>query len=213
MLGKVARSVGWGVARCFDASRVARPSARASAGAHLLSAPHPAFGHLPRFVEKGSLAFRLDVPELRPQPFRQRLSRRGVVRGRTCGEAATSEPLRAPASKSWTFALCHPRESGGPEAAALKLDPRFRGADSLLLRILHSPIGPESRSLPRRLLGGLLAVALAGCASDSRDVLQQEADFLVKAGMSASTAQSSLASAGFNCGRSYNKTEDCIECD
>ena len=56
MLGKVARSAGWGVARCFGASRIARPSPRTFVGPYLLSAPHPAFGHLPRFAEKGKPA-------------------------------------------------------------------------------------------------------------------------------------------------------------
>jgi hypothetical protein len=49
----VARSAGWGMARCFDPSRIARTSPRTYIGADLLSTPHPAFGHLPRFAEKG----------------------------------------------------------------------------------------------------------------------------------------------------------------
>ena len=47
---------GWGVARRCDASRIARPSPRTFVGPYLLSAPHPAFGHLPRFAEKGKPA-------------------------------------------------------------------------------------------------------------------------------------------------------------
>jgi len=58
-LGKVARSAGWGVARCFKPSRIARPSARTCNVPYLLSAPHPAFGHLPRFAEKGNPGRRL----------------------------------------------------------------------------------------------------------------------------------------------------------
>ena len=42
LLGKVARSAGWGVARCFDASRIARPSLRTYIDPDLLSTPHPA---------------------------------------------------------------------------------------------------------------------------------------------------------------------------
>ncbi len=53
LLGKVARSAGWGVARSIGPSRIARPSLRNPAGPDLLSVPHPAFGHLPRFAEKG----------------------------------------------------------------------------------------------------------------------------------------------------------------
>jgi hypothetical protein len=41
-------------ARCFDVERAARPSPRTYNEPSLLSAPHPAFGHLPRFAEKGS---------------------------------------------------------------------------------------------------------------------------------------------------------------
>ncbi len=37
---------GWGMARCGDASRNARPSPRTYVVAYLLSTPHPAFGHL-----------------------------------------------------------------------------------------------------------------------------------------------------------------------
>ena len=40
-------------ARCFDPSRIARTSPRTYVEPHLHSAPHPAFGHLPRFAEKG----------------------------------------------------------------------------------------------------------------------------------------------------------------
>jgi large subunit ribosomal protein L1 len=45
---------GWGVARCRDASRIARPSARTYTEASLPSAPHPAFGH-PRVKPEGGL--------------------------------------------------------------------------------------------------------------------------------------------------------------
>src|SRR5208337_412369 len=45
-----------GVARCLNRSRVARTSPRTCCEPSLLSAPHPAFGHLPRFAEKGKLA-------------------------------------------------------------------------------------------------------------------------------------------------------------
>ena len=38
----VARSAGWGVARCFDPSRIARPSPQTFNEPYLLSAPHPA---------------------------------------------------------------------------------------------------------------------------------------------------------------------------
>ena len=48
----VARSAGWGAAR-RDRRRIARPSPRTFIGSYLLSTPHPAFGHLPRFAEKG----------------------------------------------------------------------------------------------------------------------------------------------------------------
>ncbi len=61
LLGKVARSAGWGVVRCFGPSQIERPSLRTFIGPCLPSAPHPAFGHprvfargqaLPRFAEK-----------------------------------------------------------------------------------------------------------------------------------------------------------------
>jgi NitT/TauT family transport system substrate-binding protein len=55
LLGKVPRSAGWGVACSRDGGRIARASPRACTQTHLLSAPHPAFGHLPRFAEKGKL--------------------------------------------------------------------------------------------------------------------------------------------------------------
>jgi hypothetical protein len=42
LLGKVARSDGWGMARCFDAGRTARPSLRTCVDPDLLSTPHPA---------------------------------------------------------------------------------------------------------------------------------------------------------------------------
>ena len=48
LLGKVARSAGWGVARRVNRSRIARPPLRTCFGRSLLSAPHPAFGHLPQ---------------------------------------------------------------------------------------------------------------------------------------------------------------------
>jgi mono/diheme cytochrome c family protein len=54
LLGKTPRSAGWGVARSFGMSRIARTSARSCAAAYRLSAPHPAFGRLSRFAEKGS---------------------------------------------------------------------------------------------------------------------------------------------------------------
>jgi hypothetical protein len=41
LLGKVARSAEWGVARCFDPSRIARSSPRTFKHPDLLSAPHP----------------------------------------------------------------------------------------------------------------------------------------------------------------------------
>jgi NitT/TauT family transport system substrate-binding protein len=44
---------GWGVARRRNAGRIARASPRACIQRNLLSTPHPAFGHLPRFAEKG----------------------------------------------------------------------------------------------------------------------------------------------------------------
>jgi mono/diheme cytochrome c family protein len=48
------------VGRCFDPSRIARTSARTCAGAHLLSALHPAFAQPSCFAEKeGGLALRL----------------------------------------------------------------------------------------------------------------------------------------------------------
>jgi hypothetical protein len=53
LLGKVARSAGWGVGRCFEPSRTARTSHRTYIDPVLHPAPHPAFGHLPRFAEKG----------------------------------------------------------------------------------------------------------------------------------------------------------------
>ena len=40
-LGNGARRAGWGVARFFKPSRIARPSARTEFGADLLSTPHP----------------------------------------------------------------------------------------------------------------------------------------------------------------------------
>ena len=41
-----------GVSRWLGPSRIARASPRTYVGPYLLSAPHPAFGHLPRFAEK-----------------------------------------------------------------------------------------------------------------------------------------------------------------
>src|SRR5208282_3863342 len=41
LLGKVARRAGWGMARFFKPSRLARPSARTNVGAYLVSTPHP----------------------------------------------------------------------------------------------------------------------------------------------------------------------------
>ena len=41
LLGKVARSAGWGVARCYDASRLARMLPRTCGPSALLSTPHP----------------------------------------------------------------------------------------------------------------------------------------------------------------------------
>jgi hypothetical protein len=54
LLGKVARSAGWGGARCFGASRGARPTPRTFTKPDLLSTPPSAFGPLPRFAEKGA---------------------------------------------------------------------------------------------------------------------------------------------------------------
>ena len=48
----MARSAGRGVARCFAGSRIARPAPRTCCEPYLLSTPHPAFGHLPRFARK-----------------------------------------------------------------------------------------------------------------------------------------------------------------
>ena len=42
LLGKVARSAGWGVARFFDRGRIAQPSPQTFDEPYLLSAPHPA---------------------------------------------------------------------------------------------------------------------------------------------------------------------------
>ena len=41
LLGKVARSAGWGVARCYDARRLARTLPRTCGPSALLSTPHP----------------------------------------------------------------------------------------------------------------------------------------------------------------------------
>ena len=54
LLGTVARSAGWVVGRRFGPGRIARPSPQIDAGPYLLSAPHPALGHLPRIAEKGA---------------------------------------------------------------------------------------------------------------------------------------------------------------
>src|SRR5271157_1029550 len=42
MLGNAARSAGWGMARCLNPSRIARPSPRTCIRPYLLSASHPA---------------------------------------------------------------------------------------------------------------------------------------------------------------------------
>ena len=57
----------WPAASAY--SRIARPSPRTCVGPYLLSAPHPAFGHLPCFAEK-------EKPALR-EPRRSRASPRG----------------------------------------------------------------------------------------------------------------------------------------
>ena len=49
------------------------------------------------------------------------------------GRSASWSSRRRSFSRLWRL-LCHPRGSGDPEAAALKLDPRFRGDDRLLSR-------------------------------------------------------------------------------
>ncbi len=58
----VAEGDGWGVARRFDPNSIAQTAPRSDSGGDLLSAPHPAFGHLPRFAEKGE-AGRLQLAE------------------------------------------------------------------------------------------------------------------------------------------------------
>src|SRR5208337_1711643 len=63
LLGKVARSAGWGVARCFDPSRIARQvTANLHRAIPAFRTPSGPPGHLPRSAEKGDApdAFRLD---------------------------------------------------------------------------------------------------------------------------------------------------------
>ena len=52
----LAEPAGWGVARCCEAGRLARPRERTFDDAFLLSTPHPSgfARHLPRFAEKGA---------------------------------------------------------------------------------------------------------------------------------------------------------------
>ena len=52
--GGTAKPAGWGVARCFEPGRLARPYERAFDDAYLLSIPHPSGSarHLGRFAEK-----------------------------------------------------------------------------------------------------------------------------------------------------------------
>jgi hypothetical protein len=72
LLGKVARSAGWGVARFFDRGRIAQPSPQTFDEPYLLSAPHP--------------ALRATFPASR---------RRGARRGEFVGEFETVDELFA----------------------------------------------------------------------------------------------------------------------
>jgi len=55
LLGKVARSAGWGMARCLNRSRIARPPPRTCIDTFLHATPHPAFGHVPASRRRGNL--------------------------------------------------------------------------------------------------------------------------------------------------------------
>src|SRR5208283_5017427 len=67
LLGKVARSAGWGVARRFNACRIARPAPRTCIDPDLLSAPHPPLrGTFPSKLGKGD-ASRLALQQARIQ--------------------------------------------------------------------------------------------------------------------------------------------------
>ena len=57
--------------------------------------------------------------------------------------------------------------------------------------------------LARYLVAGATLAAIAGCSSDSRQELANEAAILVLPGMSLNEASQSLETAGFDCGDNY----------
>ena len=94
-LGKVARSAGWGMARCFGPSRIARTLLRPCIDPYLLSAPHPALrAPFPTSWRRGRRADRLqlDDPCKSGSRFRGRDSERRDAPLRRPLAKTTSEP-------------------------------------------------------------------------------------------------------------------------
>jgi len=119
LLGKVARSAGWGVARWLNPSRVARPPPGTCIDPDLLSAPHPAFGHLPRFAEKGNPVD--DLGEYSPPQAGEEIASRFPPLRSSC-EAGEGDHAKRGGGGRRLMAAC--------DAAA-----RARGAKRMRLRV------------------------------------------------------------------------------
>jgi mono/diheme cytochrome c family protein len=157
-LEKVARSAGWGVGRIFDPSAfdpspIARTSARTDVAAHLLLTPHPAFGRLPRFVEKGSLKRAVTA-------FASTLLIAAANAQQSADEGSVLSPGRQFAEQGGAAiyanvcAACHQRDGKGAAAAgvypALAYDPKLASADYALRVLLEG-----SNAMPP--LGGMMS--------------------------------------------------------
>jgi hypothetical protein len=113
LLGKVARSAGWGAARSFDRSRIAQISPRSLNRPYLLSAPHPAFGHLPRFAEKQNSAPARSGTEAGRKPLERLISGATTARAPRFLPTRTGTAVgrrRAPRDRD----RIHTSHSGGP---------------------------------------------------------------------------------------------------
>ena len=134
LLGKVARSAGWGMARCIDPSRIARTSARTCNDPYLLSTPHPALrAAFPASRRRGGS----------PTAFNSTTCVNLKGRGRK-GVRYALRDIRSLRPRRPSFALPEPRSASRP--SPLRLSPSASLDPSRAAQALCQTWSPTRRS-------------------------------------------------------------------
>src|SRR5271165_292793 len=171
LLGKVARSAGWGVTRYLNPSRIARASARTYIDSALLSAPHPALRATlcPEIVTESTNGRSLEQPPVAgPEPV--------ATTDETCGEARDRSGVFLNPNSCMGVRARTSKEGSG----SMPTETRIVGLDVAKSKVGAAPYDDDSgeRKGVRRIKGGrrklrnLLYMPVMGAATQHNPVLK-----------------------------------------